>query len=516
MEHNSRVASPATWPGVRLRVSRQYVTKRGITVRKLLICALALGGFAASAQAADLGDITSMKDPLPDTISSHGVTFYGTVDLGYAYQDHGYSYSPYFYTGMNYAPHGAENTTVTAAKGTIALPSQSQFTNNAMSQSMVGVKIEEGIGYGFTAIGKLESGFDPAGDSISDACKSVYEAAVYNKSNPNNAAPAANADGGRCGQFLNGQAYGGISNAMYGTLTGGRHNSLMTDGIGTYDPNHGSYAFSLIGFTGTPVAGGGSTEDSRWDNSIKYTYQYGPAHASVLYSNGGNGTSILGNAVGANVGATYKGFSLDGYYTQENGAVYLNSGNLTTNNIGFNYTISNNESFGVMGKYAFDFNGGFKDEMPAAKLTFFGGYVHVDITNPDHSQASYAGDQTLNGYGLIAPNVATGLAYLSDKILQTAWAGASYETGPWTFTGSYYIENQNTYNSGVANSPTKNLGGDLNWVSGVVDYKYNKHFDIYGGVTWTDYTGDWSKNANGTTVGTNEAYSVVTGVRVKF
>ena len=58
-----------------------------------------------------------------------------------------------------------------------------------------------------------------------------------------------------------------------------------------------------------------------------------------------------------------------------------------------------------MGKYTLDLNGGFKDEMPASKLTFFGGYVHVDMTNPDHSQASYAGDQTLNGYGLIAPNV---------------------------------------------------------------------------------------------------------------
>ena len=54
---------------------------------------------------------------------------------------------------------------------------------------------------------------------MSDACKSVYEAAVYKASNPAGA-PAANADGGRCGQFLNGQAYGGISNPMYGTLTG--------------------------------------------------------------------------------------------------------------------------------------------------------------------------------------------------------------------------------------------------------------------------------------------------------
>ncbi len=55
-------------------------------MRKLLICALALGGFAASAQAADLS-VDSLKDPLPEKISYAGVTLYGTVDVGYAYQD---------------------------------------------------------------------------------------------------------------------------------------------------------------------------------------------------------------------------------------------------------------------------------------------------------------------------------------------------------------------------------------------------------------------------------------------
>ena len=54
-------------------------------MRKLLICALALGGFAASAQAADLS-VDSMKDPLPDTLTYKGVTIYGTIDVGYAYQ----------------------------------------------------------------------------------------------------------------------------------------------------------------------------------------------------------------------------------------------------------------------------------------------------------------------------------------------------------------------------------------------------------------------------------------------
>ena len=36
-------------------------------------------------RAADL-DTGSLKDPLPDTLSWYGVTVYGTIDVGYAYQ----------------------------------------------------------------------------------------------------------------------------------------------------------------------------------------------------------------------------------------------------------------------------------------------------------------------------------------------------------------------------------------------------------------------------------------------
>ena len=90
-------------PGVRLAVSRQYVTKRGITVRKLLICALALGGFAASAQAADLS-VDSLKDPLPEKLSFAGVTVYGTIDVGYGYNSHGLPESSYLNTSSRLRP----------------------------------------------------------------------------------------------------------------------------------------------------------------------------------------------------------------------------------------------------------------------------------------------------------------------------------------------------------------------------------------------------------------------------
>ena len=186
----------------------------------------------------------------------------------------------------------------------------------------------------------------------------------------------------------------------------------MTDGVGTYDPMHGSVAFSLIGFSGGAAAGIGSTETARWDNSVKYVYQYGPAHAAVMYSNGGSDTAILGNAVAANVGASYRGLSVDAFYTKENAAVA--AGIDKVNNV-LDGTITNNEAYSVMAKYTMDLGGGYKDEGSASKLTFFGGYVYMDLSNPDHLQGYYANDLTQGGYALTIASPAAN-AFGSDKI----------------------------------------------------------------------------------------------------
>ena len=274
-------------------------------MKKLLICALALGGFAASAQAADLS-VDSLKDPLPEKISFAGITLYGTVDVGYGYNSNGAPVSGAFYTGMDYMMYGAKQNR----------QSISAITNNALSQSQVGLKVEEAVGMGFVALAKLDTGFNPISGEIADACASL----VRNNGKPTNTW-VSGLDGSRCGQAFNGQAYGGLSNPTYGTLTVGRQNSLDTDLAGSYDPMGGSYALSLLGFSGGAFAGIGSTETGRWDNAVKYVYQFGPVHAGGMYSAGGQDTSIQQNAYAANIGASYKGFSLDAAYTKENGAV---------------------------------------------------------------------------------------------------------------------------------------------------------------------------------------------------
>ncbi len=268
---------------------------------RALICALAIGGFAASAQAADLG---GMKDPIPDALSWHGVTLYGTIDVGAAYQNHGLPLAGNYGSGLDYLI-GAKGNNKTVRS----------IAENGLSTSFVGLKVEENIGGGWVAIAKLETAVLPLSGELSDGCGSLARQNgrdVFHQT--------SNGDSSRCGQAINGPAYAGVSNSTYGTLTIGRQNTLDADAVGSYDPQQLAPAFSLFGYSGF-TAGGGNTEDARWDNSIKYVYQYGPVHAGAQYTNGGQDTSVQSGAYSFNVGGKIHGLSLDAVYAQTNGSV---------------------------------------------------------------------------------------------------------------------------------------------------------------------------------------------------
>ena len=181
-----------------------------------------------------------------------GVTFYGTVDVGYAYIHNGSYPSGAQYYGAGYSVYGSPYN-----HGTV-----STLNNNGLQLSNVGLKFEEQLGYGFTAIGKLETQFNPISGELGDACASLLRnsgRSLYDQDKNN--------DGSRRGQAFANAAYGGVSNPVYGTLTVGRQYSLVNDGIGAYDPIAGSPAFSLLGYSSTTGAGLASTETASWDNS---------------------------------------------------------------------------------------------------------------------------------------------------------------------------------------------------------------------------------------------------------
>jgi predicted porin len=493
-----------------------YFELFGYTAKRTLACAFAAAGFAAAAQAADLPaiEVPGLKYPLPDTLTWNGITLYGTVDVGYAYQTNGRPLGSVI-SGLEYIPF----TTTRNFTG----QSISTLVGSPLEQSKVGLKIEEGLGLGWAAVGRLEMGFDPVQGTITDGCKSFVQNAglVYNQQN-------SNADTGRCGQIFNGVAYGGVSNATYGTLTVGRQTTLQLDSIAAYDPMELSYAFSLLGYSGTD-AGSGSTQAARWDNSVKYLYEYGPVHAGAMFSNGGNGTGMFGQGYGFNVGGSYKGFSLDGVYTVEHGAVNLQTSvNDVIGVTAISANISDDQTWNLVGKYTYDFSSGLKGAAPGPKLTFYAGYTHIDQSNPNNPVAS-ADAQAAGGYALL---VVDNNAFTTDKILQIFWTGAKYELpSGWSFTGAYYHVSQNSYvadntnfcKAGGASALT--CAGTFDQGSFLVDYRFNKHFDVYGGVSYarvdnglaSGYPGTpgakFGFAGTGTSVNTTD---FVTGVRLRF
>ena len=288
-----------------------------------------------------------------------------------------------------------------------------------------------------------------------------------------------------------------------------------------------------------------------------------------MYTNGGQDTPMVGDGYGANAGVTYAGFSIDGYYTKENGAVNLKSfayaagavtattcdaslGNCPNYLLG---TITNNEAWDVMAKYSSSVPsffsepalsmkdapcGGLKDAPCApssATVTIFGGYQYVDQSNPDHPQAYYSGFTTIGGYRYVTTTNPATEAFGSDRIRETAWAGVSYLDGPWRLAGAWYYFSQNSYlsnatgsTSGLANNTcagatAKNRGangfvgnpvgancsGDYNQGSFLIDYTVNRHFDVYAGVTFADQTGGLNSGYLA-----DNSWAFASGVRIKW
>ena len=506
-------------------------------MNKPILYAFALAGFAASAQAGDL-DLESLKNPLPDTLSWQGVTIYGTVDVGYGYQTHGAPLSGVFPQGIDYNIYSSKY-------GNRAI---SSLDPNALEPSKIGVRVEEAIGTGWVVVGRLEAGINPLSGELSDGPASL----LVNAGLPL-AGQTTNGDSARQGQAFNGQAYGGVSSQAYGTLTAGRQQSLQLDVSGAYDPQGGSYAFGLLGWSSS-LSGAGISAAARQDDSVKYIFTYGPFHASGMYAQGGPDTGFFGPAYGANVGGSYAGFAVDAVYQKVNAGVQLSS--LTASpatgtqsidappanysNTALNGLVTDNDSWSVQAKYSFTFGGGLKDGgskddstvadvTAGSKLTVFAGFEDIRYYNSSQGRdMEYVGQTVGGGYLLGYLPAIRGVSkasslyyYASTRELQLEWTGARYELpSGWSFSAAYYHLAQNAFSSASVlskpqiGSPNQQPGynaGDYNDGSFVVDYRFNKYLDVYAGVNYSSIDGGLASGflANNNT-------SVVSGARLKF
>ena len=262
----------------------------GLNMRslKLLLLASAAGLLAVSAAAA--ADLPTKKTPpaaakpncyasfwtwLDSTaadcpLSAYGVTVYGTIDMGGGYETHASKFNNDFNNG------------VAELVGKTSGSARWQLVPNGLSQSNIGVKIKEQVASDWFVIGDVNTGFDPYSMRLANGPQSL----VDNNGIAGGPLQSANGDSSRAGQWDNTRAYAGLSNKTFGTLTVGRQYAFSNDLANNYDPTGGSYGFSLIGSSGTPVAGLGDTETARYNTSVKYQLQYNIVRAGAMYEFG--------------------------------------------------------------------------------------------------------------------------------------------------------------------------------------------------------------------------------------
>ena len=444
-----------------------------------------------------------VKDPLPDSLTLGGITLYATIDVGYVHQTHGVPLSSEYPGGLEYQSF----TTTRNFAG-----SQSTFAESGLEQSKIGIRVSQPIAQDFTLVARTDTGFNPLSGQLVDACKAL----TSNSSKPQGQ-HTANADGSRCGQPFNGVIWGGVSSTRFGGLTVGRQQSLQLDALALYDPQTLSYAFSFLGYSGFN-AGAGTTESARLDNSGKYTFTRGPVHINAVYSNGGQDTGVLGKAYGVGIGAIVQGLSVDAIYENAKGAVNLRSSfdNATTPNPvptpGLAAYISNDKSYNLMGKYVFEFGN-------SDKLTAYAGFSHIEKAHADYTVGSAQDNTPIS----VRINV-NGTAKYNFE-----WVGARYAmSSGLNLVAAYYHITQNDWTIGLGAAGNQGLGcsaagllcsGTFEEASFVADYIINKHYDVYGGVNWSEVTNGLANGFPGTTVGTSGSQNQTTvmwGFRVRI
>ncbi len=445
-----------------------------------ILLALAAAG---AAQAQTSGTAPAGASATDDSLTWHGITLYGIVDLGLQYDSHMAPISDWYPAGSGDMVQKNSNGSVTG------------ITPSNLSQSRVGLQGKEALPFmDWSAVFKLETFFNPQSGEISDALKSV----ALNNGKPL-ASQSTGIDSSVAGQAFQ-QSFAGISSPTYGTFTFGRQNTLYADGISKYDPMGASQAFSVIGLSGTP-AGGGDTQDRRLDDSLKYTVNYKGAHLGLMYkfsnanaeafrSGGGGGEAYT--AFQAQLGFNYAGASVDGYYIKVKDAVSVSSistAQLPKLPAGFSLdnslagTITDNETWSILGLY--DFGG------PKAYV----GYEHVTYSNP--SIPLPVGYNDIGGYVLAFVNNAPFTT--ENKVLQVYWTGVKYPVSQnLDLTAAFYGYKQNSYATGKIAGCTNNVSGACSgnlWAYSVAAvYRLTKRFDAYAGAM---YSGVKNGLANG-------------------
>ena len=394
------------------------------------------------------------------SLTWNGITVYGVVDLALTHEQHGAPLSQDWGNGLLWQISKASNKPITSL--------------GPGYQSRVGLRGKETITDGLDFVFNGEVGFNPWSGKLSNGPQSLIN---------NNGVPQAQqksaSDSPRAGQFFNGVAYAGLSSKDFGTLTAGRNTTFVLDAVNKYDPMNAAFAFSLIGFSGV-TAGGGNTENSRLDDSLKYLWKSDWLHAGALYQFG-KADSSPGEGWQGNIGADAAPFSIDGVYWHKKDSISLASlsaaqiaGTSTAPGLPHDSlaaTISDNTSYTLAASWT------------SGPWKVYGGYEHIRYENPDLPLS--AGFSGLGGYLISAVNNS---AFQHAKILQVSWGGVKYLITPdLDLTAGAYHYDQNAYGATkCSNTTAATCSGTENVFSVRLDYRLSRRVDVYAGGAYSN------------------------------
>ena len=465
------------------------------------------------------------------TLTWHGITVYGAYDVGIGWVSHGLPENGYNYEGASLVNrNGFEHRFLVAP--------------NNLQQTGLGVRGKEEFHRGWAIVFNASTGINPQSGQLANASATQTI---------NNGLPRTSysytIDGARAGQPFNDEIYVGVSSEQFGTVTFGRQRSLGTDAMLLYDPAGGAYAFSYIGYNGT-MAGGGDTENSRWDDAVKYRLTYGPVHFGAMYkfADGSGGCysasatwtaanctpeSAHNNAYGFDVGGEHGKLSADVVFQHYNQAISVlnpllgpqspaapyqsTTNSINTNQItGANLIPTTNTVYGIvtdnsaiMAAVKYRWN----------RFRFFAGYEYIWQNNPKNPLGVGASDQ--GGYimsGVEDKNLD------SEKLVQIWWTGVKYAINSKTdITFAWYQQRQNDFRRPPACSLTagfrSSCAGTLNQGSFYVDHHFTKRFDGFAGIAYSWVSGGLAiaiPHGPGVPYNSNNNFAPTVGARFTF
>ena len=404
------------------------------------------------------------------------VEVYGILDSAVGHVQHSLSVDPQFAASVNPVSPVKNNGTVPS--------SVTGMFNGAMQDSRIGVKGSVDLGNDMKGFFTLEEGFNLPTGQVNDA------AAAMASNSPTATATTASANSSLNGQVANRQAFAGLSDAKWGSIAVGRNYAPMYPLVKAYDPVP-SDLFSPIGFSGTYGGGGGVSENTRVDSSLKYTNKVGSFNFGTLYKFGGT----------AGATSAKSGFTLDGGY--EEGSFGVQAAYQAFNDalkgapgaVANTVTVTNydTKAFMIAAKYKFN---------DAATAKF--GYETYTLSAPSEAIATAA----FSYYGKTI-NAPTNFSS-APQTTHIVWVGGDYNlTEKLNLAVGLYDVSLQQSDDLVQKS------GDQRYLSLLADYHLTKALDTYAGLMHASFSGNAFPTTGASAIYSSNLVSAV-GVRFKF